>query len=171
MKRFGKDEQINLDDEDIEFVVQQVSLITLMISFCHKCCCFFQVWKSRCAVSQKRFGGHIILTLTRWNPDLPPEPYNLVLMMQNEAQKLAEQGQSAFPPEIVNRINKRLAWAKEICDDCYNMNQLVPVVSKNRKVSYSDNDELKKSQPIPWVENISYLLVGLGLGSILSERL
>lgn len=95
VKRFQSDEEINLDDEDIEFIVQQV-------------------WKSRCAVTQKRFGGHIMLTLTRWHAHLPPTRDNLVLIMQDEAAKLAEQGSSAFPVETVERIESRLAWAREV---------------------------------------------------------
>lgn len=65
-------------------------------------------------MTSRRFGGHIILTLTRWRAEEPPTPYNLVLIMQNEAQKLAEQGHSAFPPEVVERIEKRLEWAKKV---------------------------------------------------------
>jgi hypothetical protein len=72
------------------------------------------MWKSRCVITQKRFGGHIILTLTRWDAQRPPALDNLVLMMQNEATKLAEQGTSAFAPEIVQRVEKRLAWAREV---------------------------------------------------------
>lgn len=78
-----------------------------------------QVWRSRCAVSNRRFGGHVILTLTRWDPILPPTPYNLVLMMQNEAQKLHEKGKEAFPAETVARIDERLRWAKKVCDESW----------------------------------------------------
>jgi hypothetical protein len=78
-----------------------------------------QVWRSRCAVTNRRFGGHICLTLTRWDPTLPPVPYNLVLLMQNEAQKLYEQGHAAFAPEVVRAITERLAWAKKVCEDSW----------------------------------------------------
>ena len=57
----------------------------------------------------------MILTLTRWDAALPPRPYNLVLMMQNEAQKLCDKGHEAFPVEVRQRIEERLAWAKEAC--------------------------------------------------------
>lgn len=67
-------------------------------------------------MTQKKFGGHVILTLTRWNEDQPPTPDNLVLIMQNEAKILAEQGRSAFPVEVVQRIVERLAWAKLVYD-------------------------------------------------------
>jgi hypothetical protein len=70
-------------------------------------------------VSNRRFGGHIILTLTRWDPALPPVPYNLVLLMQNEAQKLHEKGHAAFAPEVVSAITERLAWAKKVCEDSW----------------------------------------------------
>jgi hypothetical protein len=75
----------------------------------------FQVWKSRCAITSKRFGGHYILTLTRWHPDLPPTPYNLVLMMQSDADKLATLGkEQAFSQELIEKIEKRLEWAKSV---------------------------------------------------------
>lgn len=57
----------------------------------------------------------MILTLTRWDASLPPVPYNLVLMMQNEAQKLCDKGHEAFPVEVRRRVEERLAWAKEAC--------------------------------------------------------
>jgi hypothetical protein len=39
--------------------------------------------------------------------------------MQNEAQKLHEQGKGAFPEEAVARIEERLAWAKKVCEDSW----------------------------------------------------
>jgi tRNA A37 threonylcarbamoyladenosine dehydratase len=83
------------DDDDLEFLVQQV-------------------WKSRCAITQKRFGGHLMLTLTRWDPNQPPSAYNCVLMMQTEAKALHEHGQSYFASRIQAKINERLAWAKRV---------------------------------------------------------
>ncbi len=86
--------------------------------------------------------------------------------MQSEAQKFAEQGFSAFPQDVVDKINLRLAWAKEICEDSWdNPNQLVPVVSKNEnppQVMYYDWQ---------YCNSISFLLMGFGLGSILTEKL
>ncbi len=83
------------NDEDLEFVVQQV-------------------WQSRCAITHRRFGGTIMLTLTRWDPSQPPSPYNCVLMMQQEAKHLLEQGPSFFPEETQLKIAKRLEWAKRV---------------------------------------------------------
>jgi hypothetical protein len=77
------------------------------------------VWRSRCASTSRRFGGHVILTLTRWDASQPPTPHNLVLLMQNEAQKLHEHGKEAFPKEVVARIEERLAWAKKVCEDSW----------------------------------------------------
>lgn len=91
-----------MNDEDVEFVVQQV-------------------WNSRCAITHRRFGGHIMLTLTRWHADEPASAYNLVLIMQNEAAKLAENHgnpDGVFPPEVIAKINKRLQWAKRVyCEE------------------------------------------------------
>jgi len=61
----------------------------------------------------------VILTLTRWDPALPPVPYNLVLLMQNEAQKLHDHGKSAFSAEVVQRIEERLRWAKKACEESW----------------------------------------------------
>jgi hypothetical protein len=77
------------------------------------------VWKSRCPVTQKRFGGHVILTLVRWNENLPPGPDNLVLLMQSEAQKLMDGGQSAFNAEVRQKIESRLRWAATVAKDIY----------------------------------------------------
>lgn len=91
---------VNIDDDDVEFIAQTV-------------------WKSRCVITQKRFGGHLMLTLTRWRADEAPTPYNLVLMMQDKAKIFAEEGKGAFPIEIVQRIEKRLEWAKKVCDSSW----------------------------------------------------
>jgi hypothetical protein len=98
----GAEAEFLLNDEDVEFVVQQV-------------------WNSRCAITHRRFGGHIMLTLTRWHADEPASAYNLVLIMQNEAAKLAENHgnpDGVFPPEVIAKINKRLQWAKRVyCEE------------------------------------------------------
>ncbi len=59
------------------------------------------------------------LTLTRWDPTLPPTPYNLVLLMQNEALRLAELGPQAFPAETISKISCRLQWARRVCDQSW----------------------------------------------------
>ena len=56
---------VDLDDDDIDFIV-------------------CQVWRSRCAITQRKFGGHATLVLTRWDANQPPTPYNLVLLMPHE---------------------------------------------------------------------------------------
>lgn len=77
------------------------------------------MWRSRCAVTNRRFGGHVILTLTRWDASLPPRPDNLVLMMQNEAQKLCDNGHAAFSEEVQQRIEERLRWARVACENSW----------------------------------------------------
>ena len=75
------------------------------------------MWKSRCAVTNCRFGGHVILTLTRWDADKPPVMSNLVLMMQAQAQILHEKGQGAFDAATVDKIRARLDWAKAYLEE------------------------------------------------------
>ena len=66
-------------------------------------------------MTNRRFGGHIILTLTRWRSDKPPTAGNLVLIMQDQAEKLASLGSGkAFSPEVVKKIEQRLLWAEDI---------------------------------------------------------
>ena len=152
MARFQTDKDINIDDDDVEFIVQQV-------------------WKSRCAITQKRFGGHIILTLTRWDATKPPTPDNLVLMMQNEADKLATKGKEAFPEDKVQKITARLAWAKQVCEDSW---EGVNPKGSSEAVQYKH-----RSYPscVPTtclistiVSNVSYVLLGIGVGGIVFQR-
>lgn len=97
LRRFKTAEDVNLDDEDLEFIVQIV-------------------WRSKCAVTGKKFGGTRPLLLTRWDPTLPPTPYNIVLMLEPHALKMEEKGMEAFTIENINKINDRLKWAKRQCE-------------------------------------------------------
>ena len=47
-----------------------------------------KVWRSRCAVTSRKFGAKATLVLTRWDPEQPPSPYNLVLLMTTELDKM-----------------------------------------------------------------------------------
>lgn len=62
-----------------------------------------------------------MLTLTRWHANEPASAYNLVLIMQNEAAKLAENNgnpDGVFPPDVIAKIEKRLQWAKRVyCEE------------------------------------------------------
>ena len=97
MRRFhtARDD-LDLDDDDIEFIVQQV-------------------WHTRCAATGRKIGGHAPMVLTRWDAAKAPTPYNLVLMQRTLAQQLEEGGQGSFAPEVVETINRRLAWAERVC--------------------------------------------------------
>lgn len=144
-KYFGTDKEVNIDDDDIEFIVQQI-------------------WRGRCAITNRRFGGHIILTLTRWDPVLPPVPYNLVLMMQSDAEKLRTQGKSVFPVEIIEKVEERLKWAKNICENSW---ERVDYGLGN--LSFSDDNrkiKLLRNQGTLGIKEIffSSMLVLLGYG-------
>lgn len=80
------------------------------------------MWRSRCAISGKRFFGPSLLTLVRWDSNLPAEPYNLVLVIHAHAQQLIaaqKEGnvdlKSLFGEVVVDAIEKRLRWAKAVC--------------------------------------------------------
>ena len=47
-----------------------------------------KVWRSRCAITSRKFGAKATLVLTRWDPEQPPSPYNLVLLMTTELDKM-----------------------------------------------------------------------------------
>ena len=74
-----------------------------------------QVWRTRCAVSARKIGGHAPLILTRWYADQPPLPYNLVLMQRPYALLLEKGGHAALPQDCIARIEERLKWAEEVC--------------------------------------------------------
>jgi len=63
--------------------------------------------------------------------------------MQNEAQKLHDQGKSAFSTEVVERIEERLRWAKKTCEESWETldhtggSQKVPIVVKQVPKSVS----------------------------------
>jgi len=85
-------EELDIDEDDIEFVVQQV-------------------WHSRCAITGRKFGGHAPLVLIRWDKDHPPSPSNLVLLMQPYAELVTKGDMSFLKDEDKDRINMRLKWA------------------------------------------------------------
>ena len=99
------DAEVDIDDEDVEFIVQIL-------------------WSGRCAITQKRFGGHAPLVLTRWNAKQPPVPHNLVLMIQTQAnllldnKSIGEDGLPVcFPPDVTCFITQRLAWGRALLAD------------------------------------------------------
>ena len=71
-----------------------------------------QVWRGRCAVTDRRIGGNTGLLLTRWVASEKPTVFNLVLLTPHLVDALAEIGHQAFAPEAVDAITSRLAWAK-----------------------------------------------------------
>lgn len=98
----GNCEGLDLDEDDLEFIIQQT-------------------WGSRCAVSGGRMGGGALNVLTRWDPDLPPTPYNLVFVQPKYGAAIEEcstggQGVQSFSAEVKDRIRARLLWCKDMCD-------------------------------------------------------
>ena len=112
-------EDMDLDDDDIEFIVQQV-------------------WHTRCAVTGRKIGGHAPMVITRWHLDKPLSPYNLVLMQRTLSQQLEQEGQTCFSPEIVESINQRLAWAEQVCANAWSS-------PSSRKNTTQEEDSDKKN--------------------------
>jgi hypothetical protein len=92
IKRFGSASQLDLDDEDFEFIVSQVWYIYHSWTFHVVGQRGVQVWRNRCAVTGRKFGGHAPLVLTRWNASQAPTPYNMILLMQEAAAQLIDKG-------------------------------------------------------------------------------
>ena len=103
--------------------------------------------------------------MTRWDASKPPTPYNLVLMMQNEADKLAERGASAFPPELVEKINKRLAWAEKACEDSWGNSSMGANVYKTRSFPACPQNTTNLTT------SISFGLLGFGIGGLVFQHL
>lgn len=97
MRRFKTKEHVKVDEDDVEFIVRQV-------------------WGGRCAVTQERLGCHHPFTLARWHVERPPTPDNIVLILQKELDKIEKEGISRYPVEVLNRVEKRLEWAKAVTD-------------------------------------------------------
>lgn len=71
------------------------------------------------------------MVLTRWNSNEPLSPYNLVLIQQSVAPFVELRGESnsdsmliddklvtnPLTPDVINRIQERLNWAKVICEN------------------------------------------------------
>ncbi len=72
------------------------------------------VWRQRSALSgaiMYDFGAR--LQLTRWHADRAPAVDNLVLVTAEEAKRLVNEGHSWLEPATVQRVEQRLAFAKE----------------------------------------------------------
>jgi hypothetical protein len=99
---YGSCEGLDLDDDDLEFIIQQT-------------------WGSRCAVSGGRMGGGALNVLCRWDPSLPPAPHNLVFVQPKYAEAMEARGggAAAFSAEaegeVRARIEARLRWCQDMC--------------------------------------------------------
>lgn len=91
-------DNVELSDDDLDFIVHTI-------------------WKSKCCVCGKRFGGHDALSLTRWDPSQPVTVYNLVLLSQSNLNIILKLGRESLPAHIQRSINSRLAWAKSFSSD------------------------------------------------------
>jgi hypothetical protein len=139
VRRFGDQKDVDLDDDDIEFIVTQV-------------------WGNRCAVTGKRFGGHQPLVLIRWRKDLPPTPDNLVLMSLSFAQEIVDEETAAaknasrngpdqhiasipksFDQDILKKIEQRLRWARTAVGDAFGGQGQGQVVAADREKRISSN--------------------------------
>ena len=93
--RFQDKSSVDLDEDDLEFVVHQM-------------------WRGRCAVTDRRIGGNTALVLTRWRENQPPNALNLVLLAPHLAAELCHKStEECFGREVCQRIEARIDWAKQ----------------------------------------------------------
>lgn len=98
---YGSCEGLDLDEDDLEFIIQQT-------------------WGSRCSVSGHRMGGGALNVLARWDPKRPPTPYNLVFVQPAfaaaiEASPTGGSGVESLDKETKLRIEQRLRWCRDMC--------------------------------------------------------
>lgn len=98
---YGSCEELDLDEDDLEFIIQQT-------------------WGSRCAVTGMRMGGGSLNLLVRWDPTLPPVPYNLVFVQPKHAEAIMAspvggRGVDYIDLETKERIENRLKWCQDMC--------------------------------------------------------
>lgn len=123
------------------------------------------------------------MVLTRWNVNEPLSPYNLVLVQQSIAPFIESLDQSnvemliddkivlnPLTPEIINRIQERLNWAKVICENDWppkgipetNQQQSITNSSQlNTTVSVKVNDDWSKNLrgPLIFIPSLIALLL------------
>lgn len=115
------------------------------------------MWRTRCAVSARKIGGHAPLILTRWYPDQLPVPYNLVLMQRPYAMLLEEGGHDALPLECRQRIEDRLRWAEQVCRGSWGQSNPTPSPVRP-SVDTAEVAQVNKSFSIPSLVIICMLL-------------
>lgn len=82
--------KLPIDKNDVEFIVTEL-------------------WQGRSPVSGTKFGTCFEgLFLVRWKCDIPITPSNVVLLTSKETALFDQKGSSAFDPDVVERIEKRL---------------------------------------------------------------
>lgn len=96
LSRFGCRDGPLLDDDEMELLVAHV-------------------WRNRCSVTGRRFGGHSTLLLTRWRVDRPAAVDNVVLLMPEQHKELLALGpDAAFDLRARRAIEERLEYARQI---------------------------------------------------------
>mmetsp|Transcript_18416 Transcript_18416/g.34403 ORF Transcript_18416/g.34403 Transcript_18416/m.34403 type:complete len:498 (+) Transcript_18416:46-1539(+) len=117
----GSCEGLDLDEDDLEFIIQQT-------------------WGSRCSVSGHRMGGGALNVLVRWDPTKPPVPYNLVFVQPAyaaaiEASSTGGSGVESFDAETKQRIEARLQWCQDMCASAWPpLGLLSDYADSNRKL-------------------------------------
>ena len=156
-KRFNTPQgDVNLDDDDLEFIVHTI-------------------WKSRCAVNGKRFGGHDSLVLTRWDPTLEPTCTNLVLVSQSGLSILEDKGIQGLPSQVQAEITNRLKWARSFMNLCDRADRLdsnvtltVDGFKRSRSSGHSTDNRKIEGKPIDKKVNLISKVAG-GFGKEIFE--
>jgi len=84
---------LQIDKDDVEFLLMEL-------------------WHNRCALTGARLGS--VLELARWDLAQPSSCTNLVLMCTGAMERFDREGKSGFDAAVVQRVEKRLKWVKEM---------------------------------------------------------
>ena len=140
LERFQTTELVDLDDDELEFVVQQV-------------------WRGRCAITGKRFGGHAPLELTRWDPEKPPVASNLVLLAHAERVAVSTVGgKISLDVKMKSHITQRLDWAEKFI--AIGQNDCSDGVYLTVDGSYKSKPQNKPPTSSPFSSNSPFVLLG-----------
>ena len=64
------------------------------------------------------------LVLIRWDETSPPAPYNLVLLLLAEANRIEREGAECLSEAMRISISQRLQWARETYASCWDEEQI-----------------------------------------------
>jgi hypothetical protein len=91
-------------------------------------------------VTLRKFGGQATLALTRWDPDQPPSPYNLVLLMAHELDKMI-----GCKVKTKHRLVASTTTTTTTPNATYNNTTTATIITPNTTASTTSDDNVLES--------------------------